>query len=367
MRLRFPLLGLALLALLAAIWGGWLRIGWSWPALQRSLPLGHGPLMISGFLGALVSLERAVALRKPWMYLAPGFSVAGGLLILLGAPTSLAATLFLSGSLALVLIFIVILRTHLATYTASMALGALTWLSGNLLWWLGQPISQVAHWWIAFLVLTVAGERLELGRITRLPNLAANLFKLVVLLALSGLATSLWNPAAGVRLVGAAWLALGAWLLRWDIARRTIHKPGLPRFAAICLLSGYAWLTLGGLLQVIHGPVAAGLYYDAVLHTILVGFIISMIFGHAPIIFPAVLGLPIRFTPWFYTHLALLHLSLLMRVSGDLLLVAWLRRWGGLLNGIALLLFLAITAATILAGRRASARSEPATAWEPTE
>lgn len=363
-RLRFPFLGLALLALLAAIWGGWLRIGWSWPALQRGLPLAHGPLMISGFLGALVSLERAVALRKAWMYLAPGLSGAGGLLMVLGAPAPLGAALVLGGSLALVFIFTVILRTHLAAYTASMALGAVAWLAGNLLWYLGQPIYLVVHWWIAFLVLTVAGERLELGRIVRLSRAVTKLFKLIVLLALLGLVTALWSPAAGVRLTGAAWLLLGLWLLRWDIARRTIRKPGLPRFAAICLLTGFAWLAVGGLLQMRYGPAAAGLYYDAMLHTILVGFIISMIFGHAPIIFPAVLGLPIRFTPWFYSHLALLHLSMLMRVGGDLLLVGWLRRWGGLLNGIALLLFLSLTAGTILAGRQQQTNNVPTATTE---
>jgi hypothetical protein len=351
-RLRFPLLALALLSLLAAIWGGWLRIGWSWPAIQRTLPLAHGPLMISGFLGALVALERAVALRKAWMYLAPGLAAAGGAGMLLGAPAPYPALLVLAGSLGLLLIFIVILRTHLAAYTASMALGAAAWFIGNLLWFLGWQLSIVVHWWIAFLVLTVAGERLELGRLVRLPRMAAQLFMLTVLLAYTGLIAAAWIPALGVRLTGSAWLILGTWLLRWDISRRTIRQTGLPRFAAACLLSGYVWLAAGGVLQIIYGPVASGLYYDAVLHTILVGFIISMIFGHAPIIFPSVLGLPIRFTPWFYSHLVLLHFSLLLRISGDLLLNGALRRWGGLLNGIALLLFLTLTAGTILSARR---------------
>ena len=68
-----------------------------------------------------------------------------------------------------------------------------------------------------------------------------------------------------------------------------------------------------------------------------------MIFGHVPIIFPAVLGKPILFSPLFYSHLVLLHLSLLLRVGGDL--TVWLpaRQWGGLFNIIALLLFLANT------------------------
>jgi hypothetical protein len=62
-----------------------------------------------------------------------------------------------------------------------------------------------------------------------------------------------------------------------------------------------------------------------------------------------VLGLPLAFLPLFYLHLVLLHLSLLARVLGDLLGSHPLRQWGGLLNVVALLLFLA---STIIAARR---------------
>jgi hypothetical protein len=68
-----------------------------------------------------------------------------------------------------------------------------------------------------------------------------------------------------------------------------------------------------------------------------------MIFGHAPIIFPAVLGKPISFRITFYGHLALLHLSLSLRVIGDLAPWSQGRLWGGLLNAAVLLLFLANT------------------------
>jgi len=76
---------------------------------------------------------------------------------------------------------------------------------------------------------------------------------------------------------------------------------------------------------------------------VFVGFVISMIFGHAPIIFPAVLGVPISFRPAFYIHLVLLHLSLIVRVTGDLANAHAVRMWGGLLNEVAILLFLAMT------------------------
>lgn len=68
---RLPLLAGALVLLLAALWAGLLRLGWAWPTPLPTLPMAHGPLMINGFLGALIGLERAIALQKRWAYLAP--------------------------------------------------------------------------------------------------------------------------------------------------------------------------------------------------------------------------------------------------------------------------------------------------------
>lgn len=65
-----PLISLAILALLFALWAGLLRLGWSLPAFS-GLSSMHGPLMVSGFLGALITLERAVAIRQKWMFAVP--------------------------------------------------------------------------------------------------------------------------------------------------------------------------------------------------------------------------------------------------------------------------------------------------------
>jgi hypothetical protein len=92
--------------------------------------------------------------------------------------------------------------------------------------------------------------------------------------------------------------------------------------------------------------------YDAALHSIFVGFVISMIFGHAPIIFPAILGVPITYRPAFAVQLILLHLSLLIRILGDLANLVAVRRWGGFLNEIALLLFLATTIYSIVKAQK---------------
>lgn len=355
-RLRYPLLALAMLGLLAALWLGWVRLGWQWPVWDVKAILEHGPLMVSAFLGSLVALERAVAVaalsQQRWMYAAPLCSGLGGLALLLGFGNGVAATLIALGGLGFIAIMIVIVRRHLALYTASMLAGVICWEVGNLLWLGGLPVYRLIFWWIAFLVLTIAAERLELGRIIRLPRRAEILFILAAAVFLSGAILSLASFDAGARLGGLGLLALAVWLLRFDIARKTVRQKGLPRFAATSLLSGYAWLGVSGVLWLVLGGVSAGAQYDAALHAVLVGFVISMIFGHAPIIFPAVLRLPITFNPIFYASLALLHMSLLLRLVGDLAFLPLLRQWGGLLNGIAILLFLASIAYVVILARK---------------
>jgi hypothetical protein len=303
--------------------------------------------MVSGFLGTLISLERAVAINQRWMYVGPAFSGVGALLLIAGLAGWPGPLLMTLGSAGLVAVFVVIVRRQFALYTVTMGLGALTWLVGNGLWLTGQPVHRVVLWWIAFLVLTIAGERLELARILRPSKASLVAFLAITSLLLVGLLMSSYTPDLGTRLAGGGMIGLALWLLRYDVARHTLRKPGLPRFIAACLLSGYVWLAAGGLMGLIFGGIAAGPRYDAVLHAVFLGFVFSMIFGHAPIVLPAVLGVPLTYHPSFYAHLILLHLSLSLRVLGDL--AGWWagRQWGGLLNAVVLLLFLGNTARVI--------------------
>lgn len=351
-RIRYPLLALSLLLLLVAIWAGMLRLGWRWPVLLPALPISHGPLMVSGFLGTLIGLERAVALGVRWAYLGPLATALGGIMLIFNLGGSLGALLIALGSLVLVIIFASIVRQHLAVYTVTMGLGALVWLAGNLLWLAGRPIYQIVLWWAGFLILTIAGERLELGRLLSLSRRVLRAFVIIAALFLIGIVVLLWLPDIGTRLAGLAMVALGIWLLRYDIARRTVRKYGLPRYTAICLLSGYFWLLAAGILILVYGQLVAGLQYDAYLHAIFLGFVFSMLFAHAPIIFPAVVGVPVVYSPFFYVFWVLLQVSLAGRVLADL--GGWwqFRLWTGLLNGIALTLFVATMMFMVVRGRR---------------
>jgi hypothetical protein len=312
--------------------------------------------MIGGFLGTVITLERAVALGQRWAYAAPALAAGGGLALLLGAPAWVGPLLMTGASAVLLVILVQIWRMQPAFFALVIGLGAGAWLAGNALWLAGRPVPLAVPWLVAFLVLTIAGERLELSRLLRLSKRAHCFFAGCVVLLWGGLVLSLVDFAWGVRLVGLGEICLAVWLLRYDIAWRRLKAGGQARYMAVCLLSGYGWLAIGGLFHVAYGGAMAGPSYDAMLHAVVLGFVLAMIFAHALIIFPAILQIAIVYTPRFYSHLLLLQLGLVLRIAGDLLLWMAVRQWGGLLNGLAILLLLANLA---LARRRNEAVPSP--------
>lgn len=350
LQIRFlPFIALAILSLIFGLWAGLLRLGWALPSIPN-LALAHGPLMISGFLGVLIPLERAVAIRQKWMFLVPILSALGWVSAFF-APT-VSAILFTLGSLGTLAILGVMVKREPHIHTVIMAFGALAWVIGNLLWMIGLPIYQVVFWWICFLVLTIGGERLELNRVLHPSPKQIRSFSIFAVALFAGAVLTAFNLNGGARLSGLAMLALSLWFLRNDLATRNIrHANPLTRYIAICLFSGFIWLGISGVINLYFGALYAGPFYDASLHAIFVGFVISMIFGHAPIIFPAILGVLVTFYPAFFGHLILLHLSLILRIIGDLTNLFTVHKWGGLLNEIAILLFLGITIYSIVNGK----------------
>lgn len=130
-----------------------------------------------------------------------------------------------------------------------MGMSAFVWMVGNIVWLMGSPLFAVAPWWIGFLVLMIAGERLELSRLRR--------------------------PSATVR----------------------------------------------------------GAFYAS-----------------ASII---MIGLGVTVSECFLSPSGLLHLSLLLRVAGDIGLSLALQQWGGLFNALAILLFLINNVRAVKLGMKA--------------
>ena len=345
---RLPLVAVGILSMACGMWLGLLRLGWNLPLPWPDQLIAHGPLMVCGLFGTLISLERAVALGARWGYAAPALTAVGALALDLGPVGAVGPLLITAGSVVVVAILAVVCRRQPSLFIVTMTLGGVAWVVGNVQWLAGAAIFRVVFWWLAFFVLTIAGERLELNRVLRPTAVVRGMFALAAALVLAGAAAAARWPEPGVHMLGAGLMAMAWWLARNDVARRTIRQRGLTRFMAVCLLSGYAWLGVGGLIAALTGMATPGVLYDATLHAVFLGFVMSMVFAHAPVILPAVLGSPIQYRPAFYLHVGVLHVSLILRLVGDLVdsLGRW-RAWGGLLNTVALLLFLFSTGRSI--------------------
>jgi len=302
--------------------------------------------MTGAFLGTVVSLERAIALGKRFGYGAPLAAGAGGVLLLAGAREA-GLLLELAAPLFLLAVSVELLRRQPQAHIAILLAGALAWAVGNAANLAGAAPNAVAAWWFAFLVLTIAAERLEMTRLVQRPAAAAPLFLAAAALVPAGALVALWRPEAGGIAFGAGLAALAAWLAAFDIARRTVRTEGFSRYAAVALLGGYAWLAAGGIAW---GAMSAGhpAWRDAALHALGLGFVFSMILAHAPVVVPVIARRRMRYTPFFYAPLALLHASLAARLAA-LAIAPGLRPWCGILNALALLAFVG-TLAWALAG-----------------
>ena len=348
--LRGVLLVPAVAALAWGVAGGLARLGADVAAPTAALH--HAFLMIAGFLGTVISLERAVAFRGGIAFVAPALGGLGTLALFAGADAA-AALLWIAAPCVLLAVSVALARRQPLPHMVLLAVAAGAWLVASLLHAMQRDEGAIAFGFV-FLVLTIAAERLEMTRLMRRRPSASRLFAACVALLLAGAAATAVRPAIGGAVLGAAFVATAAWLATFDLARRTRRSGGFAGYAAHALLAGYAWLAAGGLGWI---ALAAGMpVRDAALHAVALGFVMSMIFGHAPLVIPAVAGLRMRYTAAFHGPLVLLHLSLAARVAADFLAPAW-RPATGWLNAAALVSFAAILL-TSLHGARRGRRAE---------
>lgn len=325
------------LSLLVGLDAALMLLGLPAPVQVDRFPDVHGVLLVLGFVGTLISLERAVALGRRAGFAAPALLGIGGLLLVSPAPLAAGRTALVAGTLALVALFVPLWRRQRDDAVLVQLLGAVLAVGGATLWLGGVPVPVLLPWLAAFLVMTIVGERLELARIalrSGTPLVAAAFAMFCVVPA-----TLLW-PRAGYPLLGLVTLTMVAWLAVHDIARRTIRATGAPRFMAACMLAGYVWLGVAGATWLVAGEALEGGAYDAVVHAVFLGFTLSMIMAHASVIMPAVLRHPLPYHPVFVAPAALLHGSLVVRLwLGDALGVPAALQVGGALNIAALLGF----------------------------
>lgn len=350
---RLPLLIASMLVLVGGVLAGLARMGMLVSSLGAQVAGWHGALLIAGFFASVIGLERAVALGHPIWYSAPAASGLGGLLILAGHPT-LSVVTCLIGSVILLIGSLQVVRTLPTLFTVTLAGGAFALVLGNVVWWISGVVAFAVPLWFVFLVLTIAGERLELTRLR--PPQPASRYLFVILLAscalAAGVATGHDLDGGPTRPLAAVLLAFALWLMRYDVARHNLSQKGLPRFVAISLLVGYGQLAFGACLGLDGAFTLGHPWRDAALHAVLLGFVFSMVMGHAPVIFPAVMRVRIPYHPAFYAPLAVLQGALLLRELGVLANVSSLQRTGAIGNAGALVLLVLTLLVRIRIGKR---------------
>ena len=335
---------MAILNLLGAVGGGLVRLG-ALPA-QGLGPTGphaigaHGAVMMAGFFGALIALERVVALRRGlWV---PALAALGGWLAWGAGLWTAAGVLWVASAAGLVWLY-AWAGSHRAMSLplAVEASGALALLVANSAWASGLP-DAARIGWSAFLVLTIAGERRELTRLVRLPAWASKAFLLVWAGSVAAVLLAWWRPDVAVLLWWITMALLAAWLLRWDVATRQWRARGWAGHTALCLVVGYAWLAVAAVLGLAGQTIAW--------HVLWLGFVMAMVFGHAPIMLPALAGWRPEPTRWALLPLGVLGVSLALRVGASV--TGWA---GGLVvsgagHALAFLLFGAVMVRAVRRG-----------------
>lgn len=347
-RARLLLVALGGAALLSGLDAALVRLDVWAPVPSQRVGDVHGQVMVLGFLATLISLERAQSLGRAWAYLAPGLYGAGALALVSPAPALLGQLLHVEAGLVFVAVYLALWRRAPRPLVAAQVLSAVLALGGAVVAILvGVP--HALPWLAGFVVVTIAAERAELAALVMGPSADRRLLALASALTVSTLAALVF-PVVGERLVGLSLLVTAVWLVAHDVVRKQLRLTGQRRYLAVALLAGYVNLALAGGVLAVSGLLASTGTYDVIVHGVFLGFGVSMVMAHAPVILPAVLGRPLPYRPVLWLPLVLLHAGLAVRFTGALAGVTALWQVGGVATVIAMLAFV-VTAATLVVRR----------------
>lgn len=336
---RFIFLAFAGLSLLVGLAAGATLLGLT-ATPGASFAADHGSLMVFGFVGGAIGLERTVAVRTSWAWAGPVCHVAGVLGILAGLPRAVLAVCFAASFLVLGFIYATIYRRQASLAILVQAAGVIGGVAAAALWAMGPGFAAAMPLCVLYAVATIIGERMELARVTMAGTRAENHLTLLVLGLAAASVIYVLAPAVGYRAMGLVLIAIAAATARVDVAKNLVRSHGLPRYSATCMLAGYGWLALGGYLWLLHGQ-STGFAYDASVRAIFLGFVMSMIFAHAPIIFTSVIRRRLPYHPVLYVPVVLLHGGLALRLLADCAEHTTALHTGGVVTIFAVLIFLA--------------------------
>ena len=312
------------------------------------LMLWHGALIVNGFFGTALTLERALTLGRPALWVMPLGVGLGSWLAYAGRPV-IGSALVVGGAMAFAGLHVWLIVRDREVHRVALALGAGAWVVSAVLLLShvrgsGLSMAELAPWWGSFLVLTFAGERLEAARQTGMGSVGQGLFFGAVAVMLGGFAAGLGGLASGHAIAGAGVIGVAVWLTVVGRAGRSLRQSELSGYIGRTYLGGYAWLAVGGALLLVYGEQAGGLVFDAQWHAIFVGYVLMLIFAHVPDVMQGEGRPSVAYHSVLYVAPVLLHLSLGARLYGDLAVAPNWRLIGGLGNAAALAVFVVVVA-----------------------
>jgi hypothetical protein len=328
----------AFASLFVGLLAGLIRLGWAIPITPAAAH--HGAIMVGGFLGTLTLLEKAIPLKKKILIVLPVINAFSLVMVIPGC-FRIGQISLVIGAVGLLLVLVMYLRKQPGDNSLRlMTMGACCQIVGHLLLVTKQFYPLVFPWWMAFILLVIVGERLELSKFLPVTRVHRSMLFLLIALFLASLMFpfhGLGKYVSGITLAGIA-----IWLLRYDVIAVAIKKRGFPRYTATVLMAGYISLLFTGVLIVSVPDLP--LAYDAIIHTFFLGFAFSMIFAHGPVILPGVLGIGVKpYHNVLYLPIATSMVSLILRLLSDLMVLPpMVRAWSGWISAGCILLYFII-------------------------
>ncbi len=346
-----PFMAVSLLFLALALLAGVFRLmgqNGVGPLLLAPLYGLHPLLMVFGFIGGVIMTERVAgtellpasrgsrlsASMVPFVFAGVTVEALGygaGLVPLRYGGALLLATgggLFL----AQVVSFYRADRENLSV--AFMALSGASLLVSSILSGLELPAGNTGFIMLLLLfpISFILGERVELtslvsGRQPRRLRPALLLLSVCLLLFAVASAPGLLPSLGYVDLVAFFLLAATlAFFLRQEPAAPSLSPATgaapLQQYVKLHVGAAYLWGLAGSFFGVVYVIGQTFQFYDAFVHSLALGFIGTMLLAHGPIILPAVLGRTFDHGKLSRTPLLLLTLGLLLRIAGNVSMLA---------------------------------------------
>lgn len=328
---------LGALCFLSAISIGIWRIavirGFNLPPIPESWP-SHGEIMLGGFLASLIIFERMIALPIDGLIWVPYLYAISALMLHTDNPFAryihfaalagwllhrwLAYRKFHRWEKPLVESFALITLTSALMYPGGL---------------IARP--EVALQGLAFPIAVIAVERLEMSLLLKKTGSRLVLIGLIGWLLLWNALS--WRGIPGLSVMGVITLILVGSIAFYDATLRVAQKQidGLHRFLRTALIFSYVWILLAAVAMTALSKISPAIFKDVLYHLIGLGFIFTMILGHAPLILSAALGkLPPEKAP--VIPFFLFQIATVLRILGDFVLLKsvpfW--QWSGWLSGL---------------------------------